>query len=281
MKCVIIGMANYSPGTSAKVPGKFVCFFPIERKIFTQFLLSDGIQIWELEGGTFMLECRELEKKYLGKTAVRDFNLTIAQGRVCALLGPNGSGKTTWMKMVAGLIAPNAGTITFFGKPVGKESKKHIAYMSTEPFFYNYMTTKDVGKYYQDFFEDFDLEKYGELVERMGLRMKDRAKTLSSGLAAKLKLAATLARHASLYLLDEPLNGIDIIAREQIINAVMEVASANATIVMSSHLVDELEKFIDDAIFVKEGSIVLSGEAKALHKEHGKTIVELYKEIYA
>ncbi|MDE6872988.1 MAG: ABC transporter ATP-binding protein [Lachnospiraceae bacterium] len=228
-----------------------------------------------------MLECKNLEKKYLGKIAVRDLSLSIGQGRICALLGPNGSGKTTWMKMVAGLIAPNAGTITFFGQPIGKESKKHIAYMSTEPFFYSYMTAKDVGKYYRDFFEDFDMNKYEELVERLGLRMQDKAKTLSSGLAAKLKLAATLARSASLYLLDEPLNGIDIIAREQVIEAVKEVAGENATIVMSSHLVDELEKIIDDAFFVKEGSIVLAGEAKQLHKERGKTIVELYKEIYA
>ncbi len=228
-----------------------------------------------------MLECRNLEKKYLGKIAVRDISLSIGEGRVCALLGPNGSGKTTWMKMVSGLIAPNAGTITFFGQPIGKETKKHIAYMSTEPFFYSYMTAKDVGKYYKDFFEDFDMEKYVNLVERLGLRMQDKAKTLSSGLAAKLKLAATLARRASLYLLDEPLNGIDIIAREQIIEAVMEVADKNATIVMSSHLVDELEKFIDDAVCVKEGSIVLSGEAEMLRNQHGKTIVELYKEIYA
>ena len=228
-----------------------------------------------------MLECRNLEKKYLGKIAVRDISLSIGEGRVCALLGPNGSGKTTWMKMVSGLIAPNAGTITFFGQPIGKETKKHIAYMSTEPFFYSYMTAKDVGKYYKDFFEDFDMEKYVNLVERLGLRMQDKAKTLSSGLAAKLKLAATLARRASLYLLDEPLNGIDIIAREQIIEAVMEVADKNATIGMSSHLVDELEKFIDDAVFVKEGSIVLSGEAEMLRNQHGKTIVELYKEIYA
>ena len=228
-----------------------------------------------------MLECRNLEKKYLGKVAVRDISLSIGEGRVCALLGPNGSGKTTWMKMVSGLIAPNAGTITFFGQPIGKETKKHIAYMSTEPFFYSYMTAKDVGKYYKDFFEGFDMEKYVNLVERLGLRMQDKAKTLSSGLAAKLKLAATLARRASLYLLDEPLNGIDIIAREQIIEAVMEVADKNATIVMSSHLVDELEKFIDDAVFVKEGSIVLSGEAEMLRNQHGKTIVELYKEIYA
>mgnify|MGYP002509095366 CR=1 FL=1 len=218
---------------------------------------------------------------YGSKSVLKDISFSLDRGCLLGILGANGSGKTTWMKMVSGLIAPNAGTITFFGQPIGKETKKHIAYMSTEPFFYSYMTAKDVGKYYKDFFEDFDMEKYVNLVERLGLRMQDKAKTLSSGLAAKLKLAATLARRASLYLLDEPLNGIDIIAREQIIEAVMEVADKNATIVMSSHLVDELEKFIDDAVFVKEGSIVLSGEAEMLRNQHGKTIVELYKEIYA
>lgn len=228
-----------------------------------------------------MLVCKGLEKKYLGKVAVRDISLTIEEGRIYALLGPNGSGKTTWMKMVAGLVSPTAGTMEYKGKPIGKETKKKIAYMSTEPFFYSYMTAKDVGKYYADFFEDFDMAKYEELIGRMDLRMTDKAKNLSSGLAAKLKLAATLARKAELYLLDEPLNGIDIIAREHVINTVLEAATDNATIVMSSHLVDELEKVIDYAIFVKEGGIVLAGDAEEVRKERGKSIVDLYKEIYA
>lgn len=229
----------------------------------------------------YMLVCNQLEKKYLGKTAVRDISLEIEPGRIYALLGPNGSGKTTWMKMVAGLVSPSRGTIEYNGMPVGRQSKKEIAYMSTEPFFYNYMTVKDVGKYYADFFEDFDAGRYEELVARMDLRMSDKAKNLSSGLAAKLKLAATLARNAKLYLLDEPLNGIDIIAREHIINTVLEAANENASIVMSSHLVDELEKIIDYAIFVKDGSVVLQGDAEEMRNERGKSIVELYKEIYA
>ncbi len=228
-----------------------------------------------------MLVCNGLEKKYLGKVAVREFDLTIEEGRIYALLGPNGSGKTTWMKMVAGLVSPSAGTMEYNGIKIGKETKKKIAYMSTEPFFYNYMSVKDVGKYYADFFDDFRRDKYEELVTQMDLRMTDKAKNLSSGLAAKLKLAATLARKAELYLLDEPLNGIDIIAREHIINTVLEAATDNATIVMSSHLVDELEKIIDYAVFVKEGSIVLQGDAEEVRQERGKSIVDLYKEIYA
>lgn len=228
-----------------------------------------------------MLESRKVVKRYMSKTAVNDVSFDVEAGKIYALLGPNGSGKTTWMKMVAGLIKPTSGEILFKGNPIGIESKKKIAYMSTEPFFYNYMTIKDVGKYYQDFFEDFSMRRYEELLTRMELNMSDKAKNLSSGMAAKLKIAATLARKAELYLLDEPLNGIDIIAREHIINTILESAEENTSIVISSHLVDELEKIIDNAVFIKNGNLILEGEAESIRMERGKSIVELYKEIYA
>lgn len=228
-----------------------------------------------------MLESRKVVKRYMSKTAVNDVSFAVEPGKIYALLGPNGSGKTTWMKMVAGLIKPTSGEILFKGNPIGIESKKKIAYMSTEPFFYNYMTIKDVGKYYQDFFEDFSMRRYEKLLTRMELNMSDKAKNLSSGMAAKLKIAATLARKAELYLLDEPLNGIDIIAREHIINTILESAEENTSIVISSHLVDELEKIIDNAVFIKNGNLVLEGEAESIRMERGKSIVELYKEIYA
>ncbi len=228
-----------------------------------------------------ILQCNDLVKKYLNKTAVNGISLDIEKGRIYALLGPNGSGKTTLMKIAAGLVKPSSGTITYKGNPIGVESKKRVAYMSTEPFFYNYMTVQDAGKYYQDFFEDFDAKRYEELIDRMELGMKDKAKTLSSGLAAKLKIAATLARKAELYMLDEPLNGIDIIAREKIITTILEVAREDATILISSHLVDELEKIIDNAVFIKNGSVALNGDAEDLRVGRGKSIVEIYKEIYA
>lgn len=125
------------------------------------------------------------------------------------------------------------------------------------------------------------MRRYEELLTRMELNMSDKAKNLSSGMAAKLKIAATLARKAELYLLDEPLNGIDIIAREHIINTILESAEENTSIVISSHLVDELEKIIDNAVFIKNGNLVLEGEAESIRMERGKSIVELYKEIYA
>lgn len=228
-----------------------------------------------------MLKSSGLVKKYMNKTALDNVSLEIEQGKIYAILGPNGSGKTTFMKVAAGLVKPNSGSITYKGENIGVESKKHVAYMSTEPFFYNYMSIDDVGKYYKDFFEDFDAVRYDELLGRMELDKKDKAKTLSSGLAAKLKIAATLARKAEVYMLDEPLNGIDIISREKIITTILEVARPDASILLSSHLVDEMEKIIDNAVFMKNGKIVLEGEAEELRRTHGKSIVELYKEIYA
>ena len=228
-----------------------------------------------------MVEAKLVGKRYLGKQAVKDVSMVWEKGRIYALLGPNGSGKTTFMKMVAGLVKPTAGELYYDNKKIGVESKKKVAYMSTEPFFYSYMTVKHVGKYYADFYEDFSMERYEELIARMDLKMTDKAKELSSGLAAKLKIAATLARDAQLYMLDEPLNGIDIIARENIIQTIVEAAGENKTIVISSHLVDELEPIVDSVVFMKQGGVILSGDAEEIRTEHGKSIVDLYKEVYA
>lgn len=228
-----------------------------------------------------MLESKNLVKKYMNKTAVKEISLQIDKGRIYALLGPNGSGKTTFMKMAAGLVKPTSGTITYEGLPIGVQSKAKVAYMPTEPFFYSYMTAKDVGKYYNDFFKDFNFKRYEELLGRMDLELSEKAKTLSSGNAAKLKIAVTLARKAELYMLDEPLNGIDIIARDRIITTILEAATEDTTLLVSSHLVDELEKIIDHAIFIKNGVVELVGDAEELRETRGKSIVELYKEIYA
>lgn len=228
-----------------------------------------------------LLQCNELVKKYMTKTAVDKMTLDIERGKIYALLGPNGSGKTTFMKIAAGLVKPSSGTVTFCGNPIGVESKKKVAYMSTEPFFYNYMTNEDVGKYYQDFFEDFEMKRYEELLERMELNKRDHVKTLSSGLAAKLKIAATLARKSELYMLDEPLNGIDIISRDKVMTTILEAAGDENSIIISSHLVDELEKIVDNAIFIKNGKVAMAGEAEELRETHNKSMVELYKEIYA
>ena len=142
-----------------------------------------------------MLESRGITKKFGRKTAVNHVSLKLEPGRIYAMLGPNGSGKTTWMKMAAGLIKPTSGEIYYKGMPVGLESRKEIAYMSTEPYFYNWMTVKDVGKYYEDFFEDFSMDKYRTLLQRMQLTEDLKTKALSTGMMAKLKILSTRGKY--------------------------------------------------------------------------------------
>ncbi len=228
-----------------------------------------------------MLRCENLVKKYMTTTAVANITTEIVPGRIYALLGPNGSGKTTFMKMVAGLIKPTSGTITFEGGPIGKNSKAHIAYMATENFFYSYMTCKNAGDYYKDFFADFDENKYYYLLKEMDLDPNQKVSKMSSGMVAKAKLAITLARNSKIIMLDEPLNGIDIIAREKIINTVIANAGPDKAIIMSSHLVDEMEKIIDYAIFIKKGEVIMQGDAEQLRTSQGMSVVDMYKQIYA
>ena len=179
-----------------------------------------------------MLECRKLTKWFGSKEAVADLTLNLDKGKIYGLLGENGSGKTTWMKMVAGLTKPGRGEILYEGHPIGWRDKAKIAYMATEPFFYDFMKVADVGEYYEAFFDDFDRKKYMETTRTMGLEQDMKVKNLSSGMSAKLKLAATLSRKAELYLLDEPLNGIDYKAREEIISLILEEADGENTFVI-------------------------------------------------
>ncbi len=228
-----------------------------------------------------LLECSGLAKYYGRKPAVRDISLKLETGHIYGLLGPNGSGKTTWMKMVSGLVKSWKGSIIYQGHELEYHDKAEIAYMSTEPFYYSFMKVKDVGTYYRDFFKDFDEGRFKRLLERMNLDPNDKVRTLSSGMAAKLKLAATLAREAKLYLLDEPLNGIDLVARDRIMETIVETSAPGNTIVMSTHLVDEIEDTIDGAIFVKEGEIVLAGSMEEIHAQYDEPIADLYRKIYA
>lgn len=227
-----------------------------------------------------MLECKEITKVYGRKTAVDHISLKLEPGKIYAVLGPNGSGKTTLMKMAAGLVKPTEGGFWYNGAPISKESRREIAYMSTEPYFYTWMTVKDVGRYYADFFEDFRAERYERLLKVMELTPDMKTKALSSGMMAKLKIAATMAREAKVYLLDEPLNGIDLLARDVIIRSVLEACGPDIALALSSHLVDELEGVVDSAIFIKGGKLALAAEVEKLREEHGKSVADTYREIY-
>lgn len=226
------------------------------------------------------LECRNLTKKYYSTIAVDGIDLNLQAGKIYALLGPNGSGKSTLMKMIAGLTKPNSGDLLYEGEPLNYAMKAEIAYMPTEPYFFPYMRCIDAAKYYEDFFEDFSMERFLQLMQEMELKSELKCRELSSGMAAKLKIALTMSRKSRIIMLDEPLNGIDLIARDHIISAIISNLDSDTTVVLSSHLVDELEKIVDEAIFMKNGKILLSGAAEELREQRGKSITDLYREIY-
>ncbi len=227
-----------------------------------------------------MLKSENLLKRYNGKPAVDGLTAELQKGQIYGVLGPNGSGKSTWMKMMGGLIVPESGSITLDGEPAGVETKKDIAYMSTEPFYYSYMKIQDVGKYYQDFFDDFDMDCYEALINRLGLDGKMKVRNLSSGMAAKLKIAATMSRKAKVYLLDEPFNGIDLLARDEIVDMILESVSEDSILLISSHMVEELEKIVDSVLFLREGQLVLQGNVDDIREQRGKSIADLYREIF-
>ena len=227
-----------------------------------------------------ILESKEVTKLFGSKRAVDGISLQLEKGHVYALLGPNGSGKTTWMKMAAGMIKPTSGTVAFEGAPVSIESRKHVAYMSTEPYFYAWMTVKDVGKYYQDFFEDFSYERYQKLLQKTELTEDLKTRALSSGMMAKLKIAVTLARDARVYMLDEPFNGIDLLARDDIRACILEYATEEKLLLLSSHLVEEMEAIADRAVFIKEGKLVENVDLETLRETQGVSMADRYRQIY-
>lgn len=227
-----------------------------------------------------MLESRELTKKFGAKTAVDHVSVILEPGHIYAMLGPNGSGKTTWMKMAAGLIKPTSGEVFFAGSPVGVASRREVAYMSTEPYFYAWMTIEDAGKYYQDFFEDFSMERFLNMLHSMDLNEKDKIRTLSSGMVAKMKIALTLARDAKVYMLDEPFNGIDLLARDEIRSAVLEAAVPGKLLLLSSHLVEEMEAIADRAVFIRNGRLVECRDLEEMRETDGVSMADRYREIF-
>lgn len=228
-----------------------------------------------------MLKCENLVKVYSGCRAVDGLNLELDAGRIYALLGPNGSGKSTFMKMVVGLIKPTEGKIYLDGEKISDKTRARITYMPTENYFYNYMRIKDIASFYKDFYNDFDEDRMYGLLDRMELHFDGKVRNMSTGMLAKLKVAVAMARNSRVILLDEPLNGIDIIAREHVMNTITGYNNEDKIIIVSSHLVDELEHAAGGAVFIKDGRVVMAGNTEDIRSYNdNKSLVDLYKEIY-
>lgn len=228
-----------------------------------------------------MLKCENLVKVYSSCRAVDGLNLELDAGRIYALLGPNGSGKSTFMKMVVGLIKPTEGKIYLDGEEISDKTRARITYMPTENYFYNYMRIKDIASFYKDFYNDFDEDRMYGLLDRMELHFDGKVRNMSTGMLAKLKVAVAMARNSRVILLDEPLNGIDIIAREHVMNTITGYNNEDKIIIVSSHLVDELEHAAGGAVFIKDGRVVMAGNTEDIRSYNdNKSLVDLYKEIY-
>lgn len=224
-----------------------------------------------------VLEVNNLVKSYGRQSVLSGASFTVKPGRIVGLMGPNGSGKTTMLNIIAGLSRFKSGEITVDGRPLGFHSRSSISYMPDENFLYEEMKVGDAVSYYKDFFPDFNQEKNEKLLNFMGLDSKQKVDKLSKGNVEKLLIALTLSRDTNLYLLDEPLGATDPVIKSQIIDSILEnFTRENSALLISTHLIKDVEKLLDDIMFLKEGRITLSGDCDDLRKEYGKTIEEIY-----
>jgi len=226
------------------------------------------------------LSVSNLTKNYGGKIALNNLSFELPQGRVLGLLGPNGSGKTTLLKIIAGMLRQKSGEVLIDGIKPSCDTKAYTEFLSDSEFLYQWMKISDAKEYYADFFTDFDIAKFNELLSFMNLEENARVKSLSKGMKEKLSLSLILSRNAKLYLLDEPLGGVDPVARDKIISAIIKNYTEHSSVIISTHLVDYVEKLFDDVLYLRNGELALFGNAEDLREEKGKSIDEIYREVF-
>lgn len=224
-----------------------------------------------------LLEINNLTKKYGKFVALDGVSLSLGEGKIVGLLGPNGSGKTTLMKCVAGLLTPDGGSITVDGKPIGAETKKIVSFLPERTYLRPTQTVASVLEYFSLFYEDFDVSAAEKMLNVLGVNKKAELKTLSKGTKEKVQLIAVMARRARLYLLDEPIGGVEPAAREFIIETILSRFKSGATIVVSTHLIRDVEEILDEYVFVRGCRLGEPGSAKEVH-ESGRTIDEIFRE---
>lgn len=228
-----------------------------------------------------ILECKDLSKRYLTKKALNNINLEIKTGRIIGILGSNGSGKTTLLKIIAGILQKSSGSILIDGEKPSKITKAKVSYLPDKNYLYKWMKINDAANLFRDFYLDFDENKFNKILEFMKLSRDMNVKDLSKGMYEKLSLALVLSRKAKLYILDEPLGGVDPVAREQILDTIIENCSDESSMIITTHLVGEIERIFEDVVFLKDGEIVLKGDAEKLRTERQKSINEIYKDIFS
>lgn len=227
-----------------------------------------------------ILESKSLTKKFSNFPALSDVNLTIERGRIIGLLGPNGSGKTTLIKLINGLLVPSSGTLQIDGMVPGTETKKIISYLPEKTYLPEWMRVSEAITFFDDFYDDFEPKKAYEMLEHLHLDSTQRLKTLSKGTKEKVQLILVMSRKADLYCLDEPIGGVDPAARDYILNTIISNYNEKATILISTHLIADIEKVLDEIVFIKNGSITLHSSVDEIRSKEGKSIDTLFREVF-
>ncbi len=227
-----------------------------------------------------ILECKSLTKKFSDFFALSDVNLTLERGRIIGLLGPNGSGKSTLLKMINGLLVPDTGSVLIAGMEPGVESKKIVSYLPERTYLADWMTVNEMVGFFQDFYEDFDSKKAYDMLERLHIDPKKRLKTMSKGTKEKVQLILVMSRDADLYCLDEPIGGVDPASRDYILNTIISNYNENATVLISTHLIADIENILDEVIFIKDGMVTLHSAVDDVRTKEGKSIDSLFREVF-
>ena len=227
-----------------------------------------------------IVEIKNLTKSYGKKLALNNLNLNIEKGKVVGILGPNGSGKTTLIKILVGLLRETKGEILINGEKPGVQTKSIVSYLPDRNFLYEWMKIQDAIDMYKDFYTDFDEKKCDDLLKFMKLERDMKVNNLSKGMKEKLNLTLVLSRKAKLYILDEPIAGVDPVARDQILDAIINNYEENSSMIITTHLVRDMEKIFDEVAFISDGEIIIGGNAEKLREEKSMQIDDLYKEIF-
>lgn len=228
-----------------------------------------------------ILKLTDVTKRYGSKSALSGVTFEVGPGKIIGLLGSNGSGKTTIMKLAAGLLQPSSGSIAACGEPIGKLTKTYTAFMPDKPLTESWMKVRDAVAFYRDFYPDFDEGKAREMLSFMQLNANDKTVSLSKGMNERLQLTLTLSRNAKLYLLDEPIGGVDPVAREKILDAIVQYYNEESSLIISTHLVRDIERIFDEVVMIKAGQVALHEGVDEIRMKYGKGVDDMFKEVYA
>ena len=227
-----------------------------------------------------ILECQRLTKKYGSFFALSDLNLSLGRGQIVGLLGPNGSGKTTLIKFINGLLVPTEGHIMINGLAPCPDTKKIISYLPDQDCLDSHMRVSEVLSYYHDFYDNFNAKRASAMLDALGIDRRSRLQTLSKGTKEKVQLILVMSRDADLYILDEPIGGVDPAAREYILQTILANYNENATLLISTHLISDIENILDHVLFLKNGQLALNASVDEVRAEYGKSVDAIFREVF-